>query len=107
MNLKELYLEIYRSRPESILRFMLVSLFVWALLTLLFGSLRATRRGWMWFNRMVCIGDYQILNTVNGLNYMAVILPRRHDVRKYGHQEYEDPENDVNIGHLEVFFLLC
>ena len=53
---------------------------------------------------MVCIGDYQILNTVNGLNYMAVILPRRHDVRKYGHQEYEDPENDVNIGHLEVFF---
>ena len=29
MNLKELYLEIYRSRPESILRFMLVSLFVW------------------------------------------------------------------------------
>ena len=53
MNLKELYLEIYRSRPESILRFMLVSLFVWTLLTLLFGSLRATRRGWMWFNRIL------------------------------------------------------
>lgn len=58
MNLKELYLEIYRSRPESILRFMLVSLFVWTLLTLLFGSLRATRRGWMWFNRILagCAG---------------------------------------------------
>lgn len=53
MNLKELYLEIYRSRPESILRFMLVSLFVWTLLTLLFGSLRATRCGWMWFNRIL------------------------------------------------------
>ena len=53
MNLKELYLEIYRSRPESILRFMLVSLFVWTLLTLLFGSLRATRRGWMWFTRIL------------------------------------------------------
>ena len=53
MNLKELYLEIYRSRPESILWFMLVSLFVWTLLTLLFGSLRATRRGWMWFNRIL------------------------------------------------------
>ena len=62
--------------------------------------------GRMRLNRMVCIGNHQILNTVNGLNYLAVILPGRHDVRKYGHQKYEEPEDDIDIGHLEAFFLL-
>jgi glycopeptide antibiotics resistance protein len=47
------YLEIYRSRPHLILYFMFWSLLMWTVLALLFGTPRRTRRGWMWFNRIV------------------------------------------------------
>ncbi len=53
MNLKELYLYIYRSRPDDLIRFMLVCLSVWTVLALVFGNLRGTRRGWMWCNRIL------------------------------------------------------
>lgn len=78
MDLKQLYLEIYRSDLKEIIRFMLLVLLAWTVAAWLLGSLRLTRRGWMWLNRILagC--------AIVGILSITVILRFRNDGNETG-----------------------
>ena len=96
MDLRQLYLEIYRSDLKEIIRLMLLVLLAWTAAALLLGSLRLTRRGWMWLNRVLAgcaivgiLGITVILRFRNGGNDTGVFLvPFRVPAEAWRAEEY-------------------
>ena len=54
---------------------------------------------------MIGVGYDEVLYAVRSFNDLAIVLAGRNDVREHCHEKNEEPENNVDVGHLEALLL--
>ena len=54
---------------------------------------------------MIGVGYDEVLYAVRSFNDLAIVLAGRNNVREHCHEKNEEPENNVDVGHLEALLL--